>query len=238
MRKIILLPLLVILLGFQTGQAAQVDSLKRPCQLKTFIAPAALIGTGVLLFGHESQELEATVRKDFPLFSSHLDDYSQYVPFTAAMLSGTFGLKTQNNFKGRAIYAAMSYGAMAITVNILKKTVKELRPDGSDYNSFPSGHTATAFTGAELFHQELKYSHPLLSYAGYPIAAGVGTFRMLNNKHYLSDVLVGAGIGMLSAKLAYSIYHPKQSNKPEKFSLNFSPAKVMGKNGFALTSNF
>ena len=61
---------------------------------------------------------------------------------------------------------------------------------------------------------------------------------MLNNKHYLSDVLVGAGLGMLSAKLAYAIYHPKTTDKKDKLSLNFLPSHVLGKNGFTLSATF
>jgi membrane-associated phospholipid phosphatase len=221
------------------GFSQQKESVNHFTLLKHLAIPVSLIIYGITLSGHESKELELSLHQKFPLFKSHLDDYAQYIPIGAFLIDGPLGLNPQNNLKSRAVYTAISYGTMAITINILKRAIHEQRPDLSDYNSFPSGHTATAFAGAELFHQELKYSHPILSYAAFPIAVGVGSFRMLNNKHYLSDVLVGAGIGILSTKLAYGIYHPQLNNhKESKLSLNFSPTKVMGESGFALSGRF
>ena len=80
------------------------------------------------------------------------------------------------------------------------------RPDGTSFNSFPSGHTATAFMGAELMNQEYKHQSIWYSIAGYTVATGTGVFRMYNNRHWLSDVVAGAGVGILSAKAGYWLY--------------------------------
>lgn len=80
------------------------------------------------------------------------------------------------------------------------------RPDGSSRNSFPSGHTATAFVGAELLRREYWEVSPWIGVAGYAVAAGTGFFRMYNNRHWLTDVLSGAGIGILSVEAAYWLY--------------------------------
>lgn len=69
--------------------------------------------------------------------------------------------------------------------------------------SFPSGHTADAFVAAAILHQEFKKISPWIGISGYAVAATVGVCRMLNNKHWQSDVLTGAGIGILSVHLAY-----------------------------------
>jgi membrane-associated phospholipid phosphatase len=96
---------------------------------------------------------------------------------------------------------------MGGSVNIIKKTSKVERPDGSDTNSFPSGHTATAFMGAEFLYQEYRDLSDWYGIIGYVVAAGTAFFRMSNEKHWLTDVATGAGIGILSTKIAHWI-HP------------------------------
>ena len=49
----------------------------------------------------------------------------------------------------------------------------------------------------------------------YGIASSVGMLRMANNKHYISDVLVGAGLGILSMKMSY-LTHQYKWNKKHK----------------------
>ena len=89
------------------------------------------------------------------------------------------------------------------TVLGLKSGTKIERPDGSSKNSFPSGHTATAFAGAEFLRQEYGDQSVWYGIAGYAVATGTGLFRMYNNRHWLTDVAAGAGIGILSTKIAY-----------------------------------
>lgn len=222
-----------------TGCFAQVkDSTRYKLNFKNVAIPAAIITAGLIEVGHDSQELQVLIQKDFPFFGSRLDDVAQYIPLSAVLVAGTLGLKTAHNFKSRLIYSGISYFTVGLTVSLLKKTIHETRPDQSGNNSFPSGHTAFAFTGAEILHQELKADYPVLSYAAYPIATGVGIYRMLNNKHYLSDVLVGAGLGILSAKFAYTVYHPKITNKADKISLSFAPTNILGMNGCIVTVVF
>ena len=97
---------------------------------------------------------------------------------------------------------AFSAALMAISVNAIKYTAKVQRPDGSNYKSFPSGHTATAFMTATMLHKEYGLTiSPWISVAGYSVAAATGISRQFNNRHWLSDVLVGAGIGILTTEL-------------------------------------
>lgn len=92
-------------------------------------------------------------------------------------------------------------------ISSTKKITAIERPDGSNLNSFPSGHTATAFMGAEFLYQEYKDVSIWYGISGYLVATGTGFFRMYNNKHWLTDVAAGTGIGILSTKIAYWI-HP------------------------------
>lgn len=130
----------------------------------------------------------------------HADDYIQYLPAVSYLGLGAVGVKARHNFKERLIILATSYIAMGIMVNSLKYTVREIRPDNSRRNSYPSGHTATAFMGAELVRGEYGLGCGI---AAYVVAGGVGVLRIYNNRHWLNDVLAGAGIGILSARIGF-----------------------------------
>jgi hypothetical protein len=102
--------------------------------------------------------------------------------------------------------AAASYAIMAGLVNGIKYTAKEMRPDGSTANSWPSGHTATSFVGATLLHKEYGLTRsPWWSVAGYGVATATGVMRVLNNRHWISDVMSGAGIGIMSTEVGYAL---------------------------------
>ncbi len=139
-------------------------------------------------------------------FKTGIDDYTQYFgPLV------TVGLKL-GGYEGRSDWprllasAAMSYGIMAGLVNGIKYTAKEMRPDGSTANSWPSGHTATSFVGATLLHKEYGLTRsPWFSVAGYGVATATGVMRILNNRHWISDVMSGAGIGIMSTELGYAL---------------------------------
>ncbi|MFD0988958.1 phosphatase PAP2 family protein [Mariniflexile jejuense] len=132
-----------------------------------------------------------------------IDDISQYTPFVSVYALNALGVKGKHNFKDRTIILGTAYLIMGATVNILKHTGNVERPDGTSKNSFPSGHTATAFMGAEFLMQEYKDVSVWYGITGYVIASGTGFFRMYNNRHWLTDVAAGAGIGILSTKIAY-----------------------------------
>jgi membrane-associated phospholipid phosphatase len=92
------------------------------------------------------------------------------------------------------------------STHLLKRATGVTRPDGTNALSFPSGHTATAFASAEFMRMEYKDVSPWYGIAGYAAAATTGYLRMYNNRHWLGDVLAGAGIGILSTQAAYFLY--------------------------------
>lgn len=191
------------------------DSLQNSKNLKfkyeSLIIPTALISYGVIgLESHSIKQLNSTTKTEL---TEHIDskltidDFSQYAPFLSVYGLNAAGIKGKNNFKDRTVILATAYLIMGGTVNILKNTGNVVRPDGSSKNSFPSGHTATAFMGAEFLYQEYKDVSPWYGISGYLVASGTGIFRMYNDRHWLTDVAAGAGIGILSTKIAYWI-HP------------------------------
>lgn len=178
---------------------------------EALIIPTALIGFGVV--GLESptiKQLNSSAREEIKEHIDEklsIDDFSQYAPFASVYALNALGIRGKNNFKDRTIILSTAYLIMGGTVGILKSTASVERPDGTSLNSFPSGHTATAFMGAEFLYQEYKDVSIWYGISGYAVAAGTGFFRMYNNRHWFTDVAAGAGIGILSTKIAYWV-HP------------------------------
>ena len=158
-------------------------------------------------------------------FHNRADDYIQYAPMVL-----TWGLKA-TGYEGRSAWGrllasnALSAAIMAGLVNGIKYSAAEERPDGSTSNSFPSGHTATAFMAATILHKEYGLTRSLwYSVGGYAVATGIGAFRVMNNRHWVSDVMMGAGIGILSTELGYAlsdlIFKDKYTLRREMENLN------------------
>jgi PAP2 superfamily len=199
--------------------------------LKSLIIPVTLISYGV--FAQCSNKLKRmdvriknVVRRD-PDFHTKIDNYLQYAPSFAVYALNAAGVKGKNNFRDRTITYLLSNAMMGITVQAIKKITRVARPEGCGTNAFPSGHTATAFAGAEFLRQEYKDVSPWYGIAGYVAATTTGALRMFNNKHWFRDVVAGAGFGILSTQVAYvlapiiikKLFHKKPVN-------HFDPANL------------
>jgi len=183
---------------------------------KQLIIPGILIGYGAIGLGSDqlisfNTQIRDEVKEDIDNKIT-VDDFSQYAPAASVYALNVLGIQSKNNFKDRTMIMATSYIIMTGTVLGLKSLTHEMRPDGTSNNSFPSGHTATAFAGAEFLWQEYKDVSPWYGVVGYVVATGTGLFRVYNNRHWITDVAAGAGIGILSTKLAYWI-SPFMKNK-------------------------
>lgn len=170
---------------------------------KPFILPAALIATGALLIDTPANnELQNNIRQlgGFD-FHTKIDDYIQYVPIAQLYAGRYLGFKPKNDLAHQTINLILANAIMGTVVQSLKYTAKETRPDGSNTQSFPSGHTALAFTNAALLFQEYKDANVWYASSGFVFATATGLLRIANNKHYTADVLAGAGIGMAAGFL-------------------------------------
>lgn len=127
---------------------------------KQLIIPSVLLGYGFI--GLESDQLKtynAQIKEEVNEDIDHkisIDDFSQWAPAASVYGLNALGIKGKNNLKDRSIILASSYLMMSASVFALKNITKVERPDGSSNNSFPSGHTATAFAGAELCIRNIK----------------------------------------------------------------------------------
>jgi membrane-associated phospholipid phosphatase len=216
--------------------------------LKTLIIPGVLLGYGII--GVRSDGLEMMNKEVQEEVHEHIDehvtidDFLQYFSIAATLGLDQTGLESAHGYKGRAIILTASYILLGVTVNALKYSVKEQRPDGSTFNSFPSGHTATAFMGAEFLMQEYKNSSLWPGIIGYTVAAGTGMYRVLNDRHWVTDVAAGAGIGILSTKVAYWVYpflnraFSGKHKKVKSFTYTVAPYMTERQKGIVLSLQF
>lgn len=188
---------------------------------RSFVIPAFMIGYGFTSLRSDgladiNEDIREEIWSENPHKLVHIDNYLQFVPAVAVYGLNLAGIKGKHNLKDRSIIYLMSNVITNATVFSLKSLTKKERPDGSSNSSFPSGHTAEAFASAEFLRQEYKDISPWYGFAGYAIATATGALRIYNNKHWLSDVVAGAGIGIASSKLSYWIYAAMK----KKFSPN------------------
>lgn len=148
-----------------------------------------------------------------PKFRHHADDYLQYAPILAVYGLNMVGVKGKNDLANRTALLIKSELIMTTLTFSLKKITAVPRPDTGKKTSFPSGHTAQAFATATFLAKEYGDKSIWYSIAAYSMATTVGVMRVMNNRHWVSDVLVGAGIGIFSTNLVYLTHQYKWGKK-------------------------
>ena len=179
--------------------------------IKKFIGPTVLIAYGYAATKSDalfsvSKSVQQYVWVEHPHATTQVDDYLQWAPAVAVYALNFSGIKGEHNFIDRSMIFGISNLIMESFVSIIKNNSHELRPDSSDYYSFPSGHTAEAFLSATFLFEEYKNVSVWYGIGGYLVAGTVGYLRVYNNKHWLHDVVAGAGFGIASAELTYWLY--------------------------------
>lgn len=215
---------------YQTPPGAPPKPWYRGKLVRATIVPAALIGYGISVVDdhgwYSSYDAKRDIQRNFPNFNNHLDDYLQWAPYLELGAVLAFGVESRNDRVNLALILAKSEAIMLGSVYIIKVSTGHLRPDGSDYRSFPSGHTAQAFLAASIVHTELRDKSPWYGVGAYTLATTVGAFRMLNNKHWEADVFAGAGMGILSAHLAYLSHRHRWGRHPaDRPGIGLAPPK-------------
>lgn len=135
-----------------------------------------------------------------------VEDYVQYATVALPPVLNLCGLESRHSFWKMSLLEGGSYLLGTALLHAGKYGLKVQRPDNSACNSFPSGHTFTAFTGAEVLRREYGEEYPWIAVAGYAVATFIGAMRVYNNRHWLGDVLAGAGLGVLSVSAVYWIF--------------------------------
>ena len=185
--------------------AGAVSESRDSVTLKSFIAPAALLGGGsaIKIFAHDS--FDAAVRETVQGIRPEgraiaADEYLRFLPFA---MGAALAFAVPDAGWGRRGELLLQTGTALVCTAALTKGLKLIvdspRPDASDSNSFPSGHCALAFAGAELVRIQHGWAW---GSAAYVCAIAVSGMRLYNDAHWFSDVLAGAGTGILCAQLS------------------------------------
>lgn len=199
--------------------------------VKATIVPALLIGYGISTINdhgfYSSYDAKRDVQKAFPTFHTRVDDVLIFAPYLELGAVALAGIESRNDRLNTLLIIGKAEVIMLASVYALKYTTNIDRPNGEHY-AFPSGHTAQAFLAASIVHTEFRDKSQWYGIGAYTIATGVGVLRMLNNKHWQSDVFAGAGMGILSAHLAYLSHRNRWGRKPTLVGLNVAPAYFRG----------
>lgn len=204
--------------------------------LSPFIAPAILITGGTILHFSDAKYNINDWTSEHLSYSGHIDDYLRFAPLAATYALNAMGVKGKNNFGNLTAISIKSFVLNDLIVYSLKKGVNEERPNG-DPHSFPSGHTSVAFAFAQIMHHEYGDQSIWYSIGAYTAATTVGLMRVAKGSHWASDVLVGAGIGMMSTELIYLTHQYKWDWEHVK-RFDIFPFALGPQKGLTLVYNF
>ncbi len=207
--KFILLTLILFIITIKYGYAQfayNAESDPYTFNYKQVVIPATLILAGTTsLYMSGVSTLDNDVRTAIGVGHNklHFDDYLQYAPIAAVWALDLAGVKSRHKFLEQTTIGATATLAMFAIVQSGKYIISRQRPNNAEYNSMPSGHTATTFMGAEFLRMEFRETSPWIGIAGYAFAATTAYMRVYNDRHWMTDTFVGAGVGILSVKIAY-----------------------------------
>ena len=206
---------------YQNPAAVSPATKKSFLQSKGFratIVPALLIGYGASTINgnglYSSYDVHNDVRHVFGDYRNHLDDFLQWAPYLEIPAVLLAGVESHDDRVNLGLIVLKSEAIMLSSVYLVKTLTRVERPDGSNTLSFPSGHTAQAFLAASIVHTEFRDKSQWYGIGAYTLATSVAVFRMVNDKHWQSDVIAGAGFGILSAHLAYLSHRNRWGRKP------------------------
>lgn len=181
---------------------------------KALIAPGMLLGVGTIIhcFSHEGMDLyvQQAAWKLHSRWGSipYYYEFFRFLPAMPYVLDlglGVLGAKAQNRFLDRTLEAGITLALGGCGTLLMKTFIPSMRPDGTTNDSFPSAHACIAFAGAELTRLEYGWGWGA---AAYVMATGVAMLRMFHDRHWLSDVLFGAGLGILCAQAGHWLLEP------------------------------
>ena len=149
-------------------------------------------------------------------FRTRVDDYIHYIPILAMYGADLFKVPAKNTVWNQTKYLVISEIVTSGIVHGLKRGLGIQRPNNGAANAYPSGHTSQAFVQSQVLFNEFRNTAPVFASSGYVFAIATGTLRVLNNRHWVPDVLLGAGIGILVTNLVYHFEPLKNWNPFEK----------------------
>ena len=143
---------------------------------------------------------------------------------TAFLISRTIG---KPRFQRTTYELAQGIVINTAITGATKNLVGRERPNGADNKAFPSGHTSTAFTWATVLQRNYGWK---LGAPAYLTAAYIGTTRLEEKAHHLTDVFAGAAIGYLVGR---TVTRSHQKG-PQRFTWTIQPVRGGAVGGLAI----
>lgn len=227
--KCINLILLIIVLSLFSGYSqTQSDSIlnassSKKVKAKNLIFPASLCLTGVLVKETNLPlYLRDKIQNSWLRTNTSIDDYTRYVPVAEMYIADIYYRKSMGEVFQQTKNYLLARLLTSFTTSRIKDWTQVTRPDGTE-RSFPSGHTSYAFCGATALFLEYKDTDKFIAYSGFVFSTATGFMRITNNRHWISDVITGAGVGMLSTTLLWYINPLKNWNPFKKKNIAIYP---------------
>lgn len=140
----------------------------------------------------------------YPENNHRWEDYGLALsPLAATWVMKVCGVKSRSTTRRMLTANGLAVGLTIGLSQTLRWSVTEERPDGSNTNSFPSMHASLAYMSATLLCREYGHISPWITIGGYTAATGTQMLRVKHNAHWMNDIFMGAGIGIVSTHLAY-----------------------------------
>lgn len=149
-----------------------------------------------------------SIESQFPVKSESYnwkDNIVAATPLAVSWAMKAAGVKSRSKIDRMLSANALSLGISSTVTSVIKGSVYEMRPDMSNQSSFPSGHTSMAFACASILSREYGHVSPWVTIGSFTTATATQYCRIKHNRHWMSDIYTGAGIGMLSTSLGYYI---------------------------------
>lgn len=163
-------------------------------------------------------------------FRTHVDDWIHYAPVLTMYSADLLKIPAKNTVWNQTKFLIISEAITSGIVWSLKLGLGIQRPNNGGYTAYPSGHTSQAFVQSQVLFNEFRETAPLLASSGFLFSISTGALRVLNNRHWVPDVLLGAGIGMLVTNAVYYFeplknwnpFHKKKNNRSQ-LDVTFAP---------------
>jgi hypothetical protein len=152
------------------------------------------------------------------------------------------GMFTAGRLSGEGRFRAMTYDMLdASMINVvyfqsIKAIVRRERPNGSNNQSFPSGHTSNAFALATVAERHYGWRAGVPAYL---LAATMGASRMKQDMHYFSDVVAGATLGYIVGRTVVRVNsRPLQDGSKKGAFMNLAPIASPQTRGLMMSLTF
>ena len=207
--------------GFALQEVSPPDEWRAP--INNVLLGGIMVGTLAAVQLDLTDQLDKGIRPDpegenslFRKIPRLLDSYAVLAAAGATFIVGELADDRTTSQVG--LHTLETLALTSLVTTAVKVTVGRSRPgfnrepdefdsfNGSDdYWSFPSGHTSRGFALATVLTLELVDEASWIPYVAYPLATWVGATRVLDEKHWPTDVLAGAALGVLSAQIWHGI---------------------------------